>query len=639
MNMYFSRKSLVAATVALGFAILPAAVFGAEEPPELKAAVESGKLPPLAERLPETPRVIDMEKLGKTEGKYGGKLRMLMSRSKDIRMMTVYGYARLVGFGPDLQLAPDILQDVDVEEGRIFTLRLRPGHKWSDGHPFTSEDFRYYWEDVATNPDISRSGPRQVMLVAGKPPKFEVVDEVTVRYTWDKPNPLFLPSLAGARPNYIYLPSHYMRQFHAKYADAGKLEAAVKAAGSRNWVALHTVKARQYRPENPDLPTLEPWANRTAPPAERFVFERNPYFHRVDKSGRQLPYIDSILMGISSKEIIAAKTGTGETDLQGRYLRFDDYTFLKGAEKSHNIKVLLWENGVGSQMALLPNLNVEDAGWREVLRDVRFRRALSLGIHREEINQQFFFGLAYPSSNSVLPDSPLFKTDYSEAWAGYDPERANAMLDEMGLTKRNGEGIRLLPDGRPAELIVESAGATEEADLLQLISVYWKDLGIKVFVRTLQRDVLRRRFLTGQTMMSVWGGLNVGLASADLPPEELAPVSSAQGNWPVWGQHTETGGQAGQAIDDPEAAKLLELYQQWRLSATHEDRESVWHEMLTLYSDQVYTIGTVNGVKQPIVFNGDLRNTPEKGVYAFSPTAYFGIYMPDTFWFDKGASN
>lgn len=638
MNMVFSRNSLVAATVALGLAVFPAAVSGAEEPPELKAAVEAGELPPLAERLPETPRVIEMDKLGKTEGKYGGNLRILMSKSKDIRMMTVYSYARLVGFGPDLQLVPDILQDVEVEEGRIFTLRLRPGHKWSDGHPFTSEDFRYYWEDVATNPDVSRSGPRQVMLVAGKPPQFEVVDEVTVRYTWDKPNPLFLPSLAGARPNYIYLPSHYMRQFHAKYADAQKLEATVKEAGSRNWIALHTVRARQYRPENPDLPTLAPWVNHTPPPAERFVFKRNPYFHRVDKGGQQLPYIDSVLMGLSSKEIIAAKTGTGETDLQGRYLRFDDYTFLKGAEKKHNIRVSLWQNGIGSQMALLPNLNVEDAAWREVLRDVRFRRALSLGIHREEINQQFFFGLARPSGNSVLPDSPLFKAEYSDAWAGFDPEQANALLDEMGLTKRNGEGIRLLPDGRPADLIVESAGATEEADLLQLISVYWKELGIKVFVRTLQRDVLRRRFLTGQTIMSVWGGLNVGLASADLPPEELAPVSSAQGNWPVWGQHTETSGQAGEAIDDPAAAKLLELYQQWRLSATHEQREAIWHEMLTLYSDQVFTIGTVNGVLQPIVFNRDLRNTPEKGVYAFSPTAYFGIYMPDTFWFDQGAS-
>lgn len=639
MNTLFSGKFFAAAAIALVAATQPGNVFSAEEPPELKSAVEAGTLPPLAQRLPATPRVIDMEKFGKTPGKYGGEMRILMSKSKDIRMMTVYGYARLVGFGPDLQLVPDILQDVEVEEGRIFTLRLRPGHKWSDGHPFTAEDFRYYWEDVATNADVSRSGPRQVMLVGGKAPKFEVIDELAVRYTWDQPNPLFLPSLAGARPNYIYLPAHYMKQFHEKHTDAAELEATVKAAKSRNWIALHTVRGRQYRPENPDLPTLAPWVNQTPPPAERFVFKRNPYFHRVDKNGRQLPYINSVLMGLSSKEIIAAKTGTGETDLQGRYLRFDDYTFLKGAEKNHNIKVSLWQSGIGSQMALLPNLNVENKTWRGVLRDVRFRRALSLGINREEINQQFYFGLAHPSSNSVLPDSPLHKPEYSEAWAQFDPEKANAILDEMGLEKRDGSGIRLLPDGMPAELIVESAGATEEADLLQLITVYWKELGIKVFVRTLQRDVLRRRFLTGQTMMSVWGGLNVGLASADLPPEELAPVSSAQGNWPVWGQHTETAGKAGEEIDDPAASRLLELYGNWRSSATHGERESIWHEMLALYSDQVFTIGTVNGVLQPVVFNADLRNVPDKGVYAFSPTAYFGIYMPDTFWYAKGSSD
>jgi peptide/nickel transport system substrate-binding protein len=633
MTTIISRASRLAAMAAVATFAFVAAGF-AEEPPSLKDAVESGKLPPMEKRLPDVPRVIDMAALGKTNGSYGGMLRMLMADAKDIRMMTIYGYSRMVGFNEKLEIVPDILERFEVEEGRIFTFHLRPGHKWSDGEPFTAEDFRYAWEDVETNEALSRGGVSAVMMVDGEPPVFEVIDDLTVRYTWSKPNPQFLPSLAGASPNYIALPAHYLKQFHEKYADATELAARTVQNGSRDWVALHTVKARAYRPENPDLPTLEPWMNTTPPPAERFVFKRNPYFHRVDGAGKQLPYIDEVYLGISSADIIPAKTGTGDSDLQARYLRFDNFTFLKQSSEQHKFDVKLWKDGTGSQVAYLPNLNVNDPVWRELFRDVRFRRALSLGIHREEINEQFYYGLAQPAANSVLEGSPLYKPQYAQAWSAYEPEQANALLEEIGL-KRGVDGVRRLADGRPAEIIIEMAGGTEETDVTQLVTEYWAALGIKVFPRAMQLDNMRRRFLSGETMMSVWAGLNVGLATPDMPPEELAPVSAVQGSWPKWGQNLETNGMAGEKIDEPEVARLAELFQSWRVSSTTEERAKIWDEMLSIFTDQVYTIGTVNGVLQPVVIRKTLKNVPEEGIYAFSPVAFFGVYMPDTFWFDK----
>lgn len=625
------RLKMLATLAALWWLAVPAA---AEEPADIADAVKSGALPPLAERLPEKPRMIDMVALGKTEGRYGGTMRLIMADAKDIRMMTIYGYSRLVVFDKDLNLVPDILDSFDVEEGRIFTLHLRRGHKWSDGAPLTAEDFRYFWEDVAMNDELSRGGPDQQMLVDGKPPRFEVVDELTVRYTWDKPNPLFLPSLAGASPNYIYLPAHYMKQFHKRYADPEKLAAAIAKERSRDWIALHTVKARQYRPENPDLPTLEPWVNTTRPPAERYVFKRNPYFHRVDASGRQLPYIGTVPMTMSSNDIIAAKTGSGESDLQARYLRFDNYTFLKQATKTHPIKVKLWRDGTGSKAAFLPNLNTNDPVWREIFRKVEFRRALSLAINRPEINQQFFYGLAHEGANSVLQSSPLYNEKFDQAWAAYDPEQANALLDGIGL-KRNDRGMRVLPDGRQAELIIEFAGDTQETDIVELVREYWGALGLKVYARPYQLDMLRRRFLAGDTLISVWSGLSVGEATPDLPPEELAPVSGVQGNWPKWGEHTDSAGKAGEPVDLPAAKELLDLYRSWRVSETTEQRREIWEKMLAIFTDQVFTIGTVNSVRQPVVTHAKLQNVPEEGVYAFSPSAYFGLYMPDTFWYQE----
>jgi peptide/nickel transport system substrate-binding protein len=606
-----------------------------EEPPSLRDAVEAGTLPPMALRLPLRPRVVDLEAMGRVEGRHGGRLRMLMADARDIRMMTIYGYSRMVAFNEKLELVPDILESYEVEEGRVFTLRLRPGHRWSDGHPLTPEDFRYAWEDMEANAELSRGGPSQVMLVDSEPPLFEIVDDLTVRYTWSKPNPQFLPSLAGASPNYIAMPAHYLKQFHKDHADPEALEALIKAHNSRDWIALHTVKARAYRPENPELPTLEPWMNMTPPPAERFIFRRNPYFHRVDGSGRQLPYIDEIFMGISSGDIIPAKAGSGDSDLQARSLRFDNYTFLKQAEKTHNFSVKLWRDGTGSQVAFLPNLNTNDLTWRGLFRDVRFRRALSLAIHRRELNQQFFFGLVNEGANSVLEGSPLYRPEYSQAWARYDPAAANALLDEIGLV-RGSDGMRRLPDGRPADLIIEMAGDTQETDVSQLVREYWGEIGIKVFTRAMQRDNMRRRFLSGETLMSVWSGLSLGYATPDMPPEELAPVSSVQGSWPQWGQYVETGGKAGEMVDDPAALRLHELYQSWRVSASTAERTAIWHEMLAIFTDQVFTIGTVNGVLQPVIVRNTLKNVPEKGIYAFAPVAYFGVYMPDTFWFSDG---
>src|SRR5208282_2525753 len=228
---------------------------------------------------------------------------------------------------------------------------LRKGMRWSDGEPFTSEDFRYYWEDVANNKELSPYGLTRSLLVEGEPPRVEYPDLYTVRYSWTKPNPHFLPLLAGATPLEIFMPAHYLKQFHAKYADAEKLQKLAKAAKQRNWAALHAFKGHSYRNSNPDLPSLEPWVLTTAPPAERLVFARNPFYHRFDAQGHQLPYIDTVTMDIVDSKLVPLKAETGEADLQARYLRFDDYTFLKRGEKQHDYTLRLWRTGTGSQVA------------------------------------------------------------------------------------------------------------------------------------------------------------------------------------------------------------------------------------------------------------------------------------------------
>jgi len=601
-----------------------------QETPVLKDDVASGKLPKIEMRVPEDPAVAELETIGIP----GGELRMLMGGPKDTRMMVVYGYARLVGYTPSLTLEPDILKSIDVQHNAVFTLHLRKGHKWSDGQPFTSEDFRYWFEDVAQNKYLSPSGLPISMLPQGEVPRFEVLSETAVRYTWTRPNPLFMPDLAGPSPLFIYRPSHYLKQFHQKYAEKATLDALVKQANQRNWASLHNKFDTMYRGDNPDLPSLEPWILKTKPPSDRFVFERNPYYYRVDKQGNQLPYIDRVILSVADSKIIPAKTGAGESDLQARYLRFDNYTFLKAGEERNHYKVWLWRTGPGSQLALYPNLNVTDEVWRILVRDLRFRRALSLAVDRHEINQAIYFGLAIEGQNTLLPQSPLFDRRYRSAWARFDLREANRLLDLIGLA-RGGDGFRQLPDGRPLEIVVENSGeSTEQSDVLELIRDSWRRVGIKLFAKPSQLTLFRRRVFSGETLMSIDKGIENGLATAAMPPWEFAPTTQQQLEWPKWGQYYETKGETGEAPSLPSAIRLRDLYGEWLAAVSDEEHTRIWRNMLQIWADEVFSIGTVAGVLQPIVVNAKLRNIPEEGIYNWDPGAYFGIYKPDGFWFD-----
>src|SRR5581483_4711348 len=593
-RVMINRRRFTLGLAAATLAVPTRAWAALTETPFFESDVASGALPPARDRIPHDPALAEVETIGRP----GGDLRILMSSPKDTRLMVVYGYARLVASTPALAIVPDILKAVDVAENRSFTLHLRAGHKWSDGKPFTAEDFRYWFEDIAKNPELSPGGLPPALIPNGEEPKFEVIDTTTVRYSWAHPNPLFLPSLAGGSyPLFIYAPAHYLKQFHKNYADAEKLAALVKKMKVRNWASLHTKLGGMYHNDNPDLPTLEPWVLKTPLPADRIVFERNPYYYRVDGAGHQLPYIDRVILSIADSKIIPAKTGAGESDLQARYLRFDDYTFLKAGEAENGYHVWLWRTGPGSQFALYPNLNVNDPTWRALFRDVRFRRALSLAIDRHEINQVIYFGLAIEGQNTVLPQSPLFRPEYRNAYAQYDPAEADHLLNQIGLTKRDSSGIRLLPDGRPLDIIVEDSGeSSEKSDMLELIRDSWRKVGIRLFSKPEQLTLFRRRVFSGEAMMSLDNGIEEGLATAGMPPSQFAPTSQQQLEWPKWGEYMETKGKSGEPPDLPAAVELKRLYGSWLSAENAADQATIWHNMLKIYADEVFSIGTVAGV-------------------------------------------
>ena len=603
-----------------------------------RAEVEAGNLPPISERLPHTPLVVDLATKGRQFGQQGGTLNTMVTRSKDIRQMVVYGYARLVGYTQDYQLQPDILLDYENEGNKRFTLRLRPGHRWSSGDPFTSADFEYWWKDIANNPSLSPAGPPDFLYSEGSLPKVSFPDETTVVFEWETPHPQFLQNLAQARPPFIYRPSAYLKQFHADYADPEVLAEEVDYARVKSWAALHNKYDNMYKFDNHELPTLQPWINATAGKRIRHQFVRNPYYHRVDSRGVQLPYIDTVEMEIVAGGLVAAKSNAGQADLQARGLGFRDIPILrKGENDGGTYKTYLWGTGAASQIAIYPNLNTADPVWRKTLRDVRVRRALSLAINRAAINRALYFKLAKPGAMSVLEQSPFFKQEFRSAWATFDPDLANELLDQAGLTEKDGYGIRHLPDGRRMELVIETAGERQEVEnALQIITDDWNDIGVKLIMRPLDRDILRNRVFSGTTMASVWYGWDNGLPQKHTSPAYLAPTDQVFLAWPKWGQFHQTGGTAGEEPDMEPARRLMELLHDWEAATNDEKRAEIWHEMLWIHSDQVYGIGIVAAAPQPVVVSNRLRNVPKNAIWAWDPGAHFGIYRPDEFYFQDG---
>jgi peptide/nickel transport system substrate-binding protein len=605
----------------------------ADEPPVLLERIKAGTLPPLAQRLPEHPLVLQAD----PGAVYGGELRTLIGSPKDTKLLSIYGYARLVRFDTTYRIVPDILERFEVEQGRLFTFHLRKGHRWSDGAPFTTADFDFYWRYVVNDKELYPGGPPASLLVEGQPPEVEILDPWTIRYRWTRPNNLFLLELAGASSDTLYRPAHYLRQFHKAFTDPEKLAKLAKAERRRNWVSLYYSRDSMYQMSNPAQPTLQPWRQTTQAPAQVFIAERNPYFHRVDQQGRQLPYIDRLVLILVDKSVIPVKASTGEADLQARYLSFDQYTFLRKNEKAAGYRVHLWSTAIPATVALFPNLTTNDPVMRPLLRDRRFRQALSLGINRDEINKILYYGFGVVGQNTVLR-SPAPMEEPRMAYARHDPTQANRLLDEMGLTKRDPQGYRLRPDGKRLDIIVDTSGdSSEQTDVLELIRDMWADLGIELLPRPSQLEVFRKRVFSGEAVMAAdTGNFGFGLPTPEMNPDWLAPVSMQHLQWSKWGRYYETKGRQGEAPALPEARRLVELYERWLVAATHEERARIWAEMLDINASEVFTIGVVGGALQPVVVKNGLRGVPEKGIYAYDPGAHFGLYSPDTFYWQNG---
>jgi len=590
------------------------------EAPMLRVKVAAGELPPVEKRLPEDPLVVKpVEEIGQ----YGGTLRVITTspRWDDITHLRAEPIFLLSMDAKTTQL--NIAKSYEFSKDRkILTLHLRKGIKWSDGAPFTVEDVLFALQDVALNKDLVPTAWGQ-WRPSGELMKVKKLDDYTVRLSFAVSYPIILDLLSSECPGSqvpwlggsFYLPKHYLKKFHIKYNP--EVNELAKKEGYESWQSLFKSKLGFYT--DPDCPCLSAWKPIKKTTTER-IYERNPYYWKVDPEGNQLPYIDKLSVAVvQSLEVVNLKTISGEADFAGFFLTLDNYTLYKENEKKSNYRVFTWEYPLGSAVMFEINQNNKDPVLRELIQNVKLRQALSLAINREEINELIFLGLGEPRQATVTPDCSFYKKEWGEYYADYNPAKANKLLDEMGLNKRDKAGYRLRPDGKVLSLTVEyppsAAGVPSMGSTLELVKEYWEKIGIKVFLKQEDRSLWSERISAAEHDVSVWCLDRATEFGVRKGPGRFYP-SSLSSFAPLWSKWLATNGEAGEEPPE-EVKKLKELIDKWQLAMPGtKEYKQLAEEIFSIFGKNLWIIGTVGLIPQPIVVNNNLGNIPEKSLWA-----------------------
>ena len=612
-----SAKPIVTGLTTLFLAAaFSAAPVSAGEAPALAEKVAAGELPPLNERLPETPLTLPVVD---EVGEYGGTLRRAFLGPGDHNNYTRVVYDALVRFAPDgSEVIPHIASGWESNDDFTqWTVSLRPGAKWSDGEAFTADDILFWYTDILGNEELMPGGAVWMQNADGSMVDVEKVDDYSVKWTYAEPNTAFLLNLAnmdGADKsinNLVFVPAHYLKQFHASHADKAELDAKVKEAGFDTWVQLFQVEALPHLSGN--RPSMAAWApDGTTVSDTVFTIKRNPYYVGVDPEGNQLPYIDEVRFTFyADKEALNLAAVAGEIDFQGRHINMGSYPVLKENEETGNYRVVTWPTFGGSDAVVMFNQTWEGPE-AVAFQNKDFRIALSHAIDREAIKELSFFGLGEARQGVPAPFHPYYPGDeYAFKYTEFDPDTANTMLDAI-MPDKDDEGFRKLPDGSPLDIeigVVPQFGAW--VDIGQLIVENWAEIGVRAHIEVRERTQHFSMRPANQLMAEIWNEDTTGFPFSGNPkfdPRSDPALTFA----PLIGKWYATDGAEG-VEPTPEIKSLVDIINEAKTSGRERQIELA-QELFRIWADNVWEIGTVGMtpmIQGVLVANDNMRNVPE----------------------------
>jgi peptide/nickel transport system substrate-binding protein len=595
------------------------------EAPMLQARVAAGELPPVSARLPENPQVVvPPEHIGV----YGGTWPNYTTGPSDLQVQEErISYTGLIRWDPMYQdYRPELAERWEVsKDGRVFTFWLRKGVKWSDGVPFTADDILFWWNDVVLNADIT-----PFVALVFKPHeklmKVEKLDDYAVRFSFEYPSGLFMDHLAHGVGNTMERhPAHYMKQFHASYVPKEELDAKVKAASYTTWTQMF--KQLSFG-TTPDKPVLTPWVCKTDLTDWPMMYERNPYYWKVDPDGNQLPYIDGLRFDNLDIGAIQFRALQGEIGyfFRSGFLREQQYSLYMRNRKSGRYRVV-YRIADGMTHTVCFNMSHRDPDVRALFLEPDFRKAMSIAINRDEINEACFLGWGSPRQVVPYSFSPVYNAEYEKAWTEYDPAGANRMLDGIGLDKRDDEGYRLLPNGRPLAIYLECSTAFSNSDVVELLARYWRDVGVRTDVKVLGRTLFEERLKSNMFDAAMWAG---GVIMPIFDSRSFFPDRNTSRMGPEFGYWYQSQRQFGEK-PPPIIEEAMNLRWEINDTADREQQNALFREILRLSQENLWHIGLVGGIPEYKLVADNFHNVAEVAVEGrYSP----GELAPECFYID-----
>jgi peptide/nickel transport system substrate-binding protein len=603
------------------------------EAPMLAELVAAGKLPPLEQRLPVREDLLVLQPL-EAIGKYGGTLRRGFTGPADAENGNRINAAERLLFTDytGTQTRPSVAKAITVNgDGTVFTLELRRGLRWSDGHPFTAEDIVWWYENVWLNREILPTVVAE-MTIGGKQGRIERVDDYTVRYVFPAPYFLFEeilrgdtwigggPARYGSGTSMFgtggYAPAHYVKQFHPGFAPKEKIDAAMRAGGYNSWVELYLAKNNWSL--NPDKPVLGPWRTVSPINSARWVLERNPYFYQVDTAGNQLPYIDRIEMTLAEDlEVLNMRAIAGEYDFQSRHIKVDKLPVLLKARHAGNFRVHVNTGVTGGAACVFFNLaydgDPEIQKWQST---ADFRRALSLALDRGQINEVFYLGLGRPGSHAVAEEHPHNPgPEWRTRWSTYDPDRARKMLDAIGLDKKDSRGFRLRTDNGQRlrlEILTWDYQNQDYTGMAEMVARDWAAVGVYADIVEVERTHGQTRQLANANQIELTEA--PGTDTIWSHPQNVLPINFQSRLGVPFSRWYATSGRTGVKPRDPQILRAYELFRS-APGRPEAERTEIARELWRIHVDQQWVLaltGMAPAAYGVHVASNNLGNVPER---------------------------
>ena len=585
-------------------------------------------LPPVEERLPDDPVISQPYR---SVGKYGGTARITLWDTWQF-----FNWEHALTLSADMRnVLPNLAESWNLsEDGRVTTIKLRKGLKWSDGHPLTAEDFMFRFNHVHMDPEMSPVTFRPIR--GGKVVK---IDDLTFQYVFPDPNPMFVNFFAQYG-SHMADPAHFFSQYHPAYRDKEELDELIDDEGFVTWMAMYGALRGWGNEDAVKVPTLRAYRVIERTPT-KMRLERNPYYFKIDPEGRQLPYIDRVdaIILLENSKMIAFQAATGQLDFAAFALKTEDIPLLKLGEVKGVNKVHVWTRLHISDVSIQPNYNFDDQKYRDLLwgkGERRFIRALSHAINRPQMNDVIYFGKATPSQVTAHPTSQWHEERFQLAHTRYDPEYAREMLDELGLEDVDGDGLREYPDGSKLTITFEYLDfETPKTITMELVREYWREVGIDLRLKSVERRLQSERAQANKMQMTLWHADKVTDLLFPLVPDWFYPHRTGWdiAMWNHWARYYQTDGRLGEE-PPPEVKQLQAWGDDLRQAVTDETRTAAAKSLLNAAAENLWTIGTVGQAPHPVVVSNRLKNVTPTGIWGWD-NRWTLAYHPSTWYFDE----